>query len=180
MAGVSVAEFEELYRATASDLFGYARRRTRGDVEDLVAEVYATAWRRRDELPPALLRRAWLFGVARTLLLADARRRAAEAAAIVEASGIPVGTAGSMDKAEAVIKAALERLSAGDREVLQLVEWERVTPAELAVALGIRPGTARVRLHRARQALARDPEVRNLLEAPRPSVPVIGNERARA
>jgi len=35
-------------------------------------------------------------------------------------------------------------------------------PAELATALGVRPSTARVRLHRARKALAADPELRAL------------------
>lgn len=62
-----------------------------------------------------------------------------------------------------MIHAALKRLSVAEREVLQLVEWERLTPTELAVALGVRPGTARVRLHRARQALARDPGLRALI-----------------
>ncbi|UUW93217.1 sigma-70 region 4 domain-containing protein [Pimelobacter simplex] len=46
--------------------------------------------------------------------------------------------------------------------MLLLVEWERLTPAELAVALGVRAGTARVRLHRARRALAADPALRAL------------------
>ena len=64
---------------------------------------------------------------------------------------------------------ALERLAPSDREVLRLVAWESLTPAELAVALGVRPGTARVRLHRARRALASDPEVRALVEEPEPA-----------
>ena len=63
-----------------------------------------------------------------------------------------------------VVAAAMDRLPPGDREVLRLVEWECLTPAELATALGVRPGTARVRLHRARRALAADPEVRALVE----------------
>lgn len=91
---MSSAEFEELYRATVADLFGYVRRRTSGDAEDLVAEAYATAWRRRRDLPPALLRRAWLFGVARTLLNADTRTRAAEALAFAEASSQGGGSRG--------------------------------------------------------------------------------------
>lgn len=60
--------------------------------------------------------------------------------------------------------AAIGRLSPGHQEVLRLVEWERLTPAELATALGVRAGTARVRLHRARMALAADPAVRALVE----------------
>jgi RNA polymerase sigma-70 factor, ECF subfamily len=64
--------------------------------------------------------------------------------------------------------AAVDRLGPADREVLRLVAWEGLTPAELAVALGVRPGTARVRLHRARRALAADPAVRALVEEPLP------------
>lgn len=71
-------EFESLYRATAPDLFGYLRRRAAPDPEDLIAEVYAIAWRRRADLPSALLRRTWLFGTARNLLLAQARQRRQE------------------------------------------------------------------------------------------------------
>ena len=53
------------------------------------------------------------------------------------------------------LRRALARLTPGDREVLLLVTWEGLTPAETAIALGIPPGTARSRLHRAR-ALMRE------------------------
>lgn len=162
---LAAAEFEELYRATAGELFGYVRRRTAADAEDLVAEVYATAWRRRGDLPAPMLRRAWLFGTARKLMLAEGRRRSAEGSAVAGLAALdpPVEEDQEPGDAGVVVRAALERLPAREREILRLVEWERLTPAELAVALGVRPGTARVRLHRARQALAADPEVRALL-----------------
>jgi RNA polymerase sigma-70 factor (ECF subfamily) len=48
---------------------------------------------------------------------------------------------------------ALAMLSEDDREVLLLVTWEQLSPAEAAVALAIPPGTARSRLHRARALL---------------------------
>ena len=58
--------------------------------------------------------------------------------------------------------AALRALPAAEREVLLLVAWEQLTPAEAAVVLGVPQGTARSRLHRARAALrpvlARSPE----------------------
>ena len=55
---ITSEEFEALYRAVAPELFGYIRRRGSVDAEDLVAEVFTTAWRRRSELPTAMLRRA--------------------------------------------------------------------------------------------------------------------------
>ena len=48
---------------------------------------------------------------------------------------------------------ALAALTDEDREVLLLVAWEQLTPAQVAVALDIPQGTARSRLHRARAQL---------------------------
>ncbi len=162
---LSAEEFEELlYRATAHHLVVYMRRRGATDPENDVAEVYAIAWRRRAELPAPMLRRAWLFGIAAKLLLAGHRREARARTAAAELAQRPPAPAPTDDSAAAVVAAAMERLTPGDREILRLVEWERLTPAELATFLGVRPGTARVRLHRARMALARDPAVRALVE----------------
>lgn len=155
-------EFAELYRTCAGDVFGYLRRRAAVDVEDLVAETFTTAWRRRREMPPPLLRRPWLFGVARTLLLAQRRTRAATAAAVREVAGrqaaaTPAGDPVPESPAVHAVRDAVARLSEGDREILTLAVWEQLSSPEIAVVLGIRAGTARVRLHRARAALAGDP-----------------------
>ena len=52
-----------------------------------------------------------------------------------------------------MLAAALRALPAAERDVLLLVAWEQLTPAEAAVVLGVPQGTARSRLHRARAAL---------------------------
>jgi RNA polymerase sigma factor (sigma-70 family) len=56
-----------------------------------------------------------------------------------------------------------DRLPPDEREVLLLVGWEQLTPAEAAAVLGIPRGTARSRLYRARAAL------RPVLAAARPA-----------
>jgi RNA polymerase sigma factor (sigma-70 family) len=162
---ITAAEFEELYRATARDLFAYVCRRIDGDAEEIVAETYAVAWRRREDLPEQSFRRAWLFGVARTLLLAHGRVRRREIGLVHALADLPAGGGDSTTSSRAaeVMSAALTRLPVAQAELLRLVAWEGLTPAEVAVALGVRRGTARVRLHRARQALASDPEVRELV-----------------
>ncbi|MFT4082090.1 MAG: sigma-70 family RNA polymerase sigma factor [Nocardioides sp.] len=161
---IAASEFEQLYRATATEVLGYVRRRGALDAEDLVAEVYAIAWRRRADLPSALLRRAWLFGTARRLLLTDARRRDREKEVGEDAAARPdPAPDAEREHTCGVVTAALGRLRPDDRELIQLVEWERMTTAEVSVVLGIRPGTARVRLHRIRRALAADPELRDLV-----------------
>ncbi len=61
---------------------------------------------------------------------------------------------------DAVLAGALARLSEADRELLLLVAWDGLSPAEAATVLGVKPATARVRLSRARrrltQALSRE------------------------
>jgi RNA polymerase sigma-70 factor (ECF subfamily) len=49
---------------------------------------------------------------------------------------------------------ALAQLPDRDRELLMLVAWEGLEPAQLARVLGVSRGTANVRLHRARRRLA--------------------------
>jgi DNA-directed RNA polymerase specialized sigma24 family protein len=90
---VGADEFEELYGATARDVLAYLRRRGAGDAEDLAAEVYAVAWRRRADLPAPMLRRAWLFGVARTLLKAEGRHRQRDRELLDELAARPVRAA---------------------------------------------------------------------------------------
>lgn len=155
---VTEDEFEELFRRTAGELFTYVRRRSTSDPENLVAEVFAIAWRRRGDLPATPLRRAWLFATARRLLLAEARERGleADAAQLVRRADDAHETTPD-SRVLQIVEVALGQLGAKDRELIQLIEWERMTPAEVAVVLGERPGTVRVRLHRARQALAADP-----------------------
>lgn len=62
--------------------------------------------------------------------------------------------------ADPVLVAALTCLSESDRELLLLIAWDGLSPAEAATVLGIKPATARVRLLRARrrltQALSRE------------------------
>jgi RNA polymerase sigma-70 factor (ECF subfamily) len=162
---ITAEEFESLYTYTVRDVLTYVRRRASVDAEDLVSEVYVVAWRRRTDLPAPALRRAWLFGVARRLLQAEVRHRQREGQLVSDLAARPEPAADTTanDRTGTVVATALERLSPNDREILRLVSWECLTPAELAVALGVRPGAARVRLHRARKAFASDPDIRSLV-----------------
>lgn len=163
-------DVEELYRRHAEELRGYLHRRAGHSGADLLGEVFVVALQRLGDLPEPDLRRAWLFGTARRLLLATERntwqRHHAENERVrVHEPAADASDDSQSDRARAV-RDALASLREPDRELIRLTEWERLQITEAAMILGLRPGTARVRLHRARRALAAHPSFRGLLEPP--------------
>jgi RNA polymerase sigma-70 factor (ECF subfamily) len=147
-------EFEALYTAHRDDIWRYLRRRAASEPEDLTTEVFLVAWRRRAELPGAPL--PWLYGVARKVL-ANHRRGGARREALAERAGAHAEPF-APDPAEAIglrqdLVRALAGLSESDRELVLLVAWEGLSLAEAGEALGCLPGTAAVRMHRARKRL---------------------------
>ncbi len=154
------ALFEDAYRDSGTAVLGYAlrRSRTREDALDVMAETFAIAWRRRTDMPadPSEVR-PWLFGIAR-LCLANAARSTHRAGRLGERladsfidGAIPDPSTAHEHRAEQQrVHEALARLSPEDGELVTLIAWEGLTPAQAATVLGLSPGTARVRLHRAR------------------------------
>ncbi|MFF9898835.1 RNA polymerase sigma factor [Streptomyces longispororuber] len=137
-----------------------ARRLATGEaheVEEVVAEVFSTAWRRRAELPENPL--PWLYGVARNCLANTVRglgryRRLLHRVGLHEAARHgQVVTGPDTDRPGAWVHEALARLSPPDQEVLRLTTWEELGLDDLAVALGCSRSAAAMRLHRARRRL---------------------------
>jgi RNA polymerase sigma-70 factor (ECF subfamily) len=162
---LSATQFEALYRRTAPELHAYLSRRVGEAASDLLSEVFVIAWKRREELPGKRLHRAWLFGVARRVALSHSRsalrREDAERGAFLT----PAPTEDpAREAARTVVREALSGLNEIDRELIQLTEWEELTIVEAAIAIGMTAGTARVRLHRARQRLAAHPAMVALIE----------------
>lgn len=152
------AEFDALFGRHYSELRRYVVRRVEdGDgAEDVLAETFATAWRRRDQLPdPAL---PWLFGITHRVI-ANHRRAAKRRLRLLRrlgSSGVDLGRDPADVLAErSEIGRALAQLSDAQREVLRLVAWEGLSAADAATALGCSPAAFRVRLHRARVELAK-------------------------
>lgn len=151
-----------LYQQHCDAVHAYARRRvdTDEDAEDVVVEVFATAWRRRSDVPEQAL--PWLYATASNVIAhvvrgQTRRRRLGARLAVVR----PMGSGGD-DPADHVVDTAAARttvaqamaaMPASDAELLRLWAWEHLEPAQIADVLGITPGTARTRLHRARTRL---------------------------
>jgi RNA polymerase sigma-70 factor (ECF subfamily) len=158
MTGSDDELFTALFEESYADVLRYAVRRApeASDAADVAAETFVVAWRRRHDLPPPSERRAWLFGVARNVLANQARsqeRRDRLRSRLLadRAVAAPAAAAGGV---AGRVAEAFAALAARDREVLALVAWEGLRPEEVAVALGVSPATARVRLHRARKRFA--------------------------
>ena len=146
------ARFRRLFDATYKPLHAYVRRRAdAADADDLVADVLTVAWRRLDAIP-AGAELPWLYGVARRTL-ANHRRGQARRRRLTTRLAALVDAGGTDDHDDGAVLAALARLSAADRELLQLAAWEDLDAADIAVALGCSVNAAALRLSRARRKL---------------------------
>jgi RNA polymerase sigma factor (sigma-70 family) len=128
----------------------YLWRRDPSAADDVVAETFLVAWRRLDDVPPDA--RPWLIGVARNVRLnvhRSARRQQAVASRLTETMPEPVAVEahGESD----AVRAALEKLSGTDREVLLLSVWDDLDRAAIAAVLGCSTANVSLRLHRARR-----------------------------
>ena len=157
--GTDEAAFRELFSATYSQLVAYARRRLfdTTDADDVVSEVYATAWRRRasrDADAPAL---PWLYGIAANVLRnqwrADGRRLQLVERLEAQPAQEPAAVTDPAESQQEDLRTALKRLSFDDQEVLRLVAWEGLSHAEVGQVLGCSTNAVGIRLHRARQRL---------------------------
>lgn len=163
--------FEAFYRRHVDAITRFLARRVDDPhtVADLVAEVFVavldSAHTYRAGLGSEI---AWLYGVARNTLSAERRRAFKESRLADRVSGRRLVDSDDLVRLEERIDAesdarrafqAMAGLPEGERAVMELVAIDQLTVAEAAQALGIRQGTARVRLHRARRTLQRVPFV---------------------
>jgi RNA polymerase sigma factor (sigma-70 family) len=156
--------FGELFERHADRVYAHCFSRTGSWslAEDLTSAVFLEAWRRRNEVRfsgDSVL--PWLLGVAnnasrnaqRTL-----RRHSMLLAKLPppdDESDIAAEAAARVDQERLVehILAISQHLRRAEREILALCDWNGLSYAEAAIALGVPEGTVRSRLFRARQRL---------------------------
>jgi RNA polymerase sigma-70 factor (ECF subfamily) len=142
---------DDVFRRHYTEIYRFIRRRT-GDhhrAEDLAQQVFADAAAslRADGAPPL----AWLYAVARRRFADAARRSVREPAGLV-----PNAAAAESEYGPRLLeglRGALEKLPAGQREVVVLKLWRGVRFAEIADLLGTSEEAARMRFCRGLVAL---------------------------
>jgi len=152
--------FAVLFDRYAADIHHYAARRLGASAaDDLVAETFLAAFRRRSSYDTGRSQaRPWLYGIATTLIARQRRseQRLYRALARTGLDPLPEPIADQVVRRVAAqgqqrrLAAALAGLSPADREVLLLLAWGGLSYDEIAEALGVPLGTVRSRLHRAR------------------------------
>jgi RNA polymerase sigma factor (sigma-70 family) len=162
-----LGDFDAVFREHFAAVYRFlARRVGRALAEDLAAEVFATAYRRRSAYRPELgSLRSWLYGIAtnvlrkhwrdeQQLLELDARLAQGSLGLLPAAQFADAADERVIAKTLAPrIAGALAALNREQRDVLLLHAWADLSHEEIAAALGIAQGTARSRLSRARAAL---------------------------
>ena len=157
--------FRAMYHENYRPLLAYARRRVDwSTAEEVVADTFLTAWRRRDDVPEGQ-ERPWLFGVARNTIRNATRTLGRQRAVREKLRGLPEpgpddpssadSSTEAADGRAAVLRAALDSLAEADREVLMLVAWEELSYAEIGQMLGLTPNAVAIRVHRARKRFAK-------------------------
>lgn len=148
------AWFEGVYRDHATAVYRYlVRRAPAADAEDLTADVLATAWRRREDVPAdAVL--PWLYRTAGFVLANHRRKHVPVPVEELPDTPTTAGDPALAAVADDDVRAALAVLGERDRQILVLHAWEGLGGAELAEVLGISRGGADAALSRARARLA--------------------------
>nr|WP_246256475.1 sigma-70 family RNA polymerase sigma factor [Isoptericola halotolerans] len=124
---------------------------SRDEAEDLAAEVLATAWRRRTDVPHGA-ELPWLYRTAGFVLANHRRKHRALPVAVVPDEPDDVDPA-ALAVVDDRVRAALALLSARDRRILLLVAWDGLGGDDLAEVLGVTRGGADAALSRARSRL---------------------------
>jgi RNA polymerase sigma-70 factor (ECF subfamily) len=143
--------FSRLYERYGRVVHGLLLARVgRDEVEDLVQDVFLTAWRRLDDLRDPAAFGGWITMIARNRAT-DFHRRTADFVELPDNLASPGTASGEADANDAL--AAIRSLPDAYRETLILRLVEGLSGPEIAERTGLTPGSVRVNLHRGMKLL---------------------------
>ena len=129
---------------------------SREDAEEVVSDVFITAWNRSADIHPQALK-PWLASVARNKAkqkLRDAGYELPLEEDVLEmtAEETPEGRYSRQEEARQV-RAAVESLGEPDREIFLRHYWHAQSVAQISGQMGLNPSTIKTKLRRGRQRL---------------------------
>ena len=147
--------FEELFRDYHSLIVTAAFNRLSDlhDAEEVAAEVFTAAWRRRAD-PVTVFTLPWLYATLRNVVGNEYRRRERAKrresrirTVSLDPPVLPV------DEEAVALRRIMSAMRSEDRELLWMVHWEDLTHEEIAAILRCTQAAVKVRLSRARGRL---------------------------
>ena len=154
---VDSATFNALYSRHAADIFRFALYLCgdRDDAEDITSETFVRVWTSSTPLRGESVK-AYLLTIARNLYLHGRRREKRRATLSDEITDPRTMADAGLDQRDqlAAVLAELSRLGEVDRSALLMHAAQGVTYQQIADALGISLASVKIRIHRARLALA--------------------------
>ena len=166
MSTGSDAKFRRAFDAHFAAMNRYCLRRVAiDDVNDVVAEVFAVAWRKVDRMPEGEDTLPWLYRVAHHEISNRRRSRRRFRALVVKLDGQAVHPEAGPESV--IVRSseldhlldALRTLRPGEQEVLLLHTHEDLDYSQLSVALDCSPDAARKRLTRAIRRLRKAADI---------------------
>lgn len=150
-----MSQAEEAYRALAPAVLGYLRAQRAPDADDILGEVFLQVARDMHQFKgdDDALRR-WVFSIAHNRLL-DALRRQARRPQIADRAMPDVVSAPAPDPLDPELVAALDQLTAEQREVVVLRFVADLPLADVARITGRRVGAVKAMQHRALETLSK-------------------------
>lgn len=154
--------FAALVRGLQRPVYGLCLRLLRSDAEatEVAQETFLRAYQHLERFDDARPFDLWVLTIARNLCLDILRRRQKVQMEDVEPHTLTLASHEANSEEQAIdrqqrrsLEDAMGTLSDDDREVLALYYVQKRTTKEIAVIMGVAPGTIMARLFRAREKL---------------------------
>jgi RNA polymerase sigma-70 factor, ECF subfamily len=152
-----MTDFSSLYKKYAPDVFRFALYLSgnRSQAEDITSETFVRVWTSPESIKVATVR-GYLFAIARNLFLQGLRRSSRHVqldSELADPRPSPYLQAEQKEEFRALLT-GLQELPEIDRAALLMRALDGMPYEEISRALGISLAAAKVKIHRARLALA--------------------------
>lgn len=154
MGGVNVDEFEALLDAEKISVERFVRFKinSKADADDILQEVYLTAYQKFAQLKNRDSFKAWIISIARNKCNDYFRR-------IANQFEIPLEELTELHQSDSrygtaeisLVRDTIELLGDKDKQILYLFFWKEMPQAEIAKKLNVPIGTVKSRLYNAKQ-----------------------------